>query len=107
MGAPEGEGAGWERTFREGGEDGVVEGLALLSGALLLWNDLSAVYVFLRGVFGGSLVSIGPSGELREGLFVDFARGCHGKKHLREVGADGHVGHLGHKNSVRSERMGT
>jgi len=35
-----GEGARWERTFREGGVDGVVEGLALFSGALLLRNVL-------------------------------------------------------------------
>ena len=45
-----GEGARWERTFREGGVDGVVEGLALFSGALLLRNVLSDLFLFNGGI---------------------------------------------------------
>jgi len=64
-------------------------------------------------VFGGSLVSIGPLGGLREGLFFDFGsplrssvgRGVvfegqldtpfGSKSHVRRVGRVGHVRHVG------------
>ena len=39
-GVPEGKREGWERTFREGGVDGVVQGLALFRGALLLLQNV-------------------------------------------------------------------
>ena len=61
-------GARWERTLREGGADGVVEGLALLGGALLLQNLLSD--------FWGSIPSpaVGAYMGRRRGRF-EWARG--------------------------------